>query len=569
MAQKKDGVDQVGENIIQCMSSLKTDRDQFINIWSDAYRITFPSRGQGFINPNSPSGLNRAKNAQDDAAERYDSTLADANELLASSLISGLTPSNSNWLQFGIDNDVEIQLSDETKSWMQNAAKVVQRRIHNSNYDADGFDVILDVCVGGMAGLLIEPNATNDGFVCEYWPQDTLYCSQMVSRQFVDSVYREVEFSVSQAVDKFGLTSLPKNMQDEYADKPDSKKQFVFIHAIRPRTKKIQQTDGSYKSKQANGKYVKQMSFESIWVDKQSKAVVKESGYKTFPVVIPRYRKLQGTAYAEGPTALSLPNALTLEQVWEFVLINAEMKIAGTFVAKPDGRLNENTITIGPRKVVFAANPENIKPLSSGGDFQIAEYLIESLQKSIRKTMKSDQLSLPEKSGNPMSATEVNIRTQQLRRLLGPIYARMQTEFLQPLISRCYNIGLDLNWFGPVPDELISYKISPKFVSPMTRAAMLEDVGNIHIFEQYLLQAAQMNPAVLDLYKMDDAARYIAEAQGVPEVLLRSTPEVNKTRKDKQAAQQQAAQQQASQQALSSVISAQSTGKSPAYNVGA
>lgn len=551
----------LGKAVITQLGALKSERDMNNVLWADAYRYTFPSRGQGFINPGQPSGLLRGRAARDDEAMRFDSTLAESAELFAASTISGLVPPNSNWLSLSVDPDVDVDnleapdLEQESKDWLQDVSDTMHHRIHKSNFDAEIFDVFLDVTCGGMGGILVEPNEAKDGYTFEYWAQDTMYCAQTVSRESVDTILREVYYTCAQACDKFGDNMLPDNVLDEYTKDPTSQKKFNFVQAVRPRMRE---------GRQLQGVYAKTMPFESVWVEVSTKKVVKESGYRDFPVIVPRYRRIPGTAYAEGPCSTPLADAMTLNQVMEFVLTNTEMMIAGTFVAKPDGRLNENTIVIGARKVVFAANVDNIKPLVKGGDMQIAEWLIDRLERRIRKAMKSDQLEPLEKSGNPISATEARIRIEQIRSLLSPVYARMQAEFLRPFVRRCYNIGIAQGWFGKIPDELSAKKLTPKFSSPLARAAQAEEVQSIQLYEQYLLQQAQVNPAVLDLYDFDGAARKVAEYRGVPLDLIRSEKDVNRNRQDKQNAQAAAQQQQA----LSSVVAAQASGKSGAYNVG-
>jgi hypothetical protein len=543
--------DYSGDKIVNCLSALKAERDMHNTIWADPYRYTFPSRGQGFINPGQAQGMQRARTAKDEEAMRLDSTLAESAEMFAAALVSGLTPSNSNWLALDVEEDTAAVIEDTSKEWLQSVSTKIHKRIHMSNYDAEAYDQALDVTIGGMAGILVELNVTKDGFIFEYWPQDTMYCAQTVSRRFIDTVYREVYLTAGQAKDKFTTMPLPEKITREYADKPDSNKQFCFIHCIRPRMRG---------KKQMNGKYTNTMAYEGVWVEKQTKTVVHTDGYRKFPVIIPRYRRIPGSAYAEGAVATPLADAMTLNQVTEFVLTNAEMMIAGTFVAKPDGRLNENTIVIGPRKVVFAANVENIKPLTKGGDMSIAEWLTNRLERRIRKAMKSDQLEPIEKQGNPVSATEIRVRIELIRALLGPIFARMQAELLHPLVDRCYDLGTEAGWFGPMPDDLVQRKLTPRFLSPMARAAQAEEVQSIQMFEQYLIQAAQLKPEVLDVYDAEKAARRVAEYRGVPQDLIRSEKATKKSREDKQTTQ--------GQQVLGQVIAAQAGGESPAYNVG-
>jgi hypothetical protein len=63
----------------------------------------------------------------------------------------------------------------------------------------------------------------------------------------------------------------------------------------------------------------------------------------------------------------------------------------------------------------------------------------DKLQAQIRKILMADQLQAQD--GPAMTATEVHVRVNLIRQLLGPIYARLQAEYLQPLIERCFGLA--------------------------------------------------------------------------------------------------------------------------------
>ena len=61
---------------------------------------------------------------------------------------------------------------------------------------------------------------------------------------------------------------------------------------------------------------------------------------------------------------------------------------------------------------------------------------------AIRDAFYVNQLMM--QSGTQMTATEVLQRTEEKMRLLGPVLGRLQSELLQPLITRAFNILLIL-----------------------------------------------------------------------------------------------------------------------------
>jgi len=524
---------EVGAEICRTMKILAADRVLLETNWYDAYQYTFPLRGQNILSQND-SGFTNANQAFDDKAEIFDTTGSDAARLLASSMLSGLTPPNSKWFTLKVPDIDKDTVSQDAKEWLQSASSKLFNAIHASNYDSEAFEFMIDMVVGGFAGLYTE--ITDDGdLMFEAWPLDSLYLEETMKRGIVDTVYRTMMMTAPQAVHKFGIDNVPEKIRKSYKEGKAGKDRFEFTHCIRPRVKN---------GVQATGTLTNNLPFESIYVAVETKTIVKESGYHEFPAAIARWMKIPRTPYAVGAIDTALPDIKTLNRVVQMMLTNAEMSIAGTFVATHDGVINQNTLRIGPRSVIFAANVNNIKPLGTAGNFAIAGTEIDRLQSQIKRTMMSDQLSPPRQSGNPASATEIRARVQMIRQTLGPVYGRFSNEYLQILLTRCFGLLLRDGQFGEPPAELMDgTAFIPEYTSPLARAQRLEEVLQQDAFEASLANMAQIKPELLDLYKFDEAARMKAEAMNINYAYFRTESEVKKLRADRAAAQQQAEQQ--------------------------
>jgi hypothetical protein len=195
-----------------------------------------------------------------------------------------------------------------------------------------------------------------------------------------------------------------------------------------------------------------------------------------------------------------------------------------------------------------------MKPLLTGSNFQVAFTLKADLQRSIRKVLMSDQLE--PKDGPAMTATEVHIRVELIRQLLGPVYGRLQAEWLQPMVERCFGLAFRAGVFPPPPQSLANREFFVTYVSPLARAQKLEDVSAMDRLEVSMANAAagfaKIDPqkaiAILDNYDFDKAMRKRAELLGVPAELVPTSKVIEKVRalRDQamQAAQQQAVMQQ-------------------------
>src|SRR3546814_5793273 len=104
-----------------------------------------------------------------------------------------------------------------------------------------------------------------------------------------------------------------------------------------------------------------------------------------------------------------------------------------------DGILNPATVKLGPRKIVIAAEKDSLTPLQTGADFQLSEAMVAKLQAAIRKTLMADQLQPWD--GPQMTAEEVRTRVDMIRKLLGPVYGRLQAEYIKPMIDRCFGLA--------------------------------------------------------------------------------------------------------------------------------
>ena len=142
-----------------------------------------------------------------------------------------------------------------------------------------------------------------------------------------------------------------------------------------------------------------------------------------------------------------------------------------------------------------------------------------------------------------MTAAEVNTRTALIRQILGPIFGRLQAEFLEPLITRCFGLGFRDGDFGEPPKTSDGFTINTvniAYRSPLANAQKQQQLDAIDQFEQRLVSKLQIQPELLDVYDMEESTRRSAELLGVDIDLIRDEGKVIQLRKKKQ--QQQAEQ---------------------------
>jgi hypothetical protein len=188
----------------------------------------------------------------------------------------------------------------------------------------------------------------------------------------------------------------------------------------------------------------------------------------------------------------------------------------------------------------------SLKPLYPPGTFRDAiggdQLKTADLQASIRRYFYADQMELP--VGPAMTAFEVAKRFELLQRLLGPTMGRQETEFLNPLIDRMFGIMLRHGALPPAPDVLVQAgaQIDVQYEGPLAKSQRLAEVEGLERLQALVVNAATLDPSIVDNIDYDQAIHLAADVLGVPPKLLRDPEDVKKMRD--QRAQQQAQQQQ-------------------------
>lgn len=529
---------ELADKIERRFSQLKSQREQSDHIWKEVFEYLAPERAIGWFNDSTDNNAGAAANQR---ARLYDSTAIDSAEVLKSNIASWMTPENSRW--FGLDAGQE---DEQTTKWMDGAAQFLFEHIHSAGFGAVSGECYSDLIPAGWFVLYIDEGKDEQGrpaggFNFEQWPLSQCYVASSRPAGRVDTIYRNFVMTVEQVVAEYGRDKVSEDTGKKF-DEGKLGDKVEILWTIEP-----QRTTG--------GKLARNMPFRSVHVERAKKHIVRESGYEEFPCAVPRWRLIPGTPYATGIGSNVLPDVKTLNDILKMELMSLDIAIGGMWKAVDDGVLNPRTVRIGPRKIVMMASLESMAPLETGADFNVSFSKGDQLRQSIRKTLMSDMLT---PVGGPVrSATEISQNMNQIRQLMAPILGRLQSEFLQVLVERCFNIAYRAGALnavlGPVPDGLLEGYYTVKYISPLARSQKLEEVTAIdqHAAGLFAAAASTGDMTLLDGLKLDDAMYSKGLALGVPAKLLRGPDELLEKRdmdnKNRQAAEQ-AQQQQGMQQ---------------------
>jgi hypothetical protein len=517
--------------IIRQLAAKKQARALHEPIWQECLDYSFPERGTGLN-----GSLLTVQDGQTKKNRILDDTAADSARVLSSGIVSGTTPASSLW--FGLDAGQE---SDEENAWLDEAARILFENIHGANFDSAAFECCIDIVATGWFVLYID-EAEGGGFNFEQWPLAQCYISASRLGGPIDTLFREVEMTVEQLVGEYGMDKVSAKGADCYRQEKYDEKVSV-IQAIYPR-----------RLHAVGGRMAKNLPYASVHVEVATQHMLKESGYHEFPCAVPRWMLVAGTPYPTGPMAQALGSIRTINDIKAMELANLDMAVAGMWIAEDDGVLNPRSVKVGPRRIIVANSVDSMKPLTPGSRFDVAFTAEDRLQAAIRKILLADQLT--PQDGPAMTATEVHARVNLIRQLLGPIYGRLQAEYLQPMITRCFGLAYRAGVLGQAPESLQDRAFSVKYLGPLARAQRLEDVTAMDRYETTLMQEAQADPTVLDVYDFEAAARERSKFLGVPQSLIRTQDDVDKLRDARKEAQQGQQQQQMQQQVAADAVGA-------------
>lgn len=509
----------------QRLTALQGERSKHEAVWRDCFDYSLPHLG---------SGLNGqvvgATELQQQRAKLLNGTAAEAMTTSADGFMGGMTPANALW--FGLDAGRE---SDEEREWLDESAKTIWENIHQSNFDAEAYDAVLSLLGAGWFALYCDED-DGGGYYFEHWPLSQCYIASTRAGGKIDTIYREFEMSALAAANAYGIEKISETaramVQSGRGDQP-----IQLVWAIEPR-----------QSYEPGGAFASRMPWASCHIDLATNTVLRESGYHEFPVVVPRWRRIPGGPYGIGPMSDALPDAKTANEVERWELAAAETVIAPPLVVEDDGVVNARTIKLGPRKIIVANSTDSIKPLMTGAKVEFGQLMLERLETKVRRALMAD---LFDKVLNDptMTATQVNAILGMIRQRMGPRFGRMQAEWLQTLIERCYGLALRAGALGQPPRSLLSRNYSIKYLSPLARAQKLDELGAMDRHEQSLIAEAQVQPEVLDTLDLDEVARWRAQTLGLPTEVTRDKRAVAKLRESRAEAQAQAQQQAIAAQA--------------------
>jgi hypothetical protein len=478
---------------------------------------------EGTISPGAPIGT-----------KLYDSTAVWANEQLASGLHSYMTNPSDRWFKLSLPESMAHLMEEEdVANWLQDTADRMYQVFNSqdSGFTAQSHELYLDLGAFGTAIMYAE----------EAWGKaplrfSTFHLSEVVveedERGVVNTLYRKFKMTARNVLNLFG-DAVPVSVAEKAQKKPYEK--LELLHCVRPRHEWNPEVNAG-----------KHLPFASIYILCEGKVLLKEGGYREFPFLVPRWSKLTGEVYGRGPSAVAMPD-IRMVNAMSKTVINAAQKVVDPPLMVPDEgfMLPIRTAPGGLNFYNSTMNPENrITPLETRGNINLGLDMIKARQDAIVKSFYVDWMRLQE--GPQMTATEVVQRSEDNMRLMAPSVTRLQTEFLNPLIDRVFNVMMRRGMLPEVPQSLRQgAPLIIEYVSPVARAQRMTQIMGFQRMLEGLGQVASQTGRTQAFDRLDDdkVTEMYAVAYDVDRKVLKPLDQVTQERKERQ--EQQAKEQEA------------------------
>lgn len=508
------------EEIIQKYSDLNSDRGTYLSHLQEIANYMAPT--QAAVLQQMTEGGKRMEYI-------YDGTALRAVDNFANGLFANLTPVSSPWFAMSCRNKAMNEIP-AVKFWLSDTTERMRAAINSSNAGMALFEIYKLLGWAGTGVVYIDKGTryalnfrTFNPAVC-VWEEDP--------QGIVDALYRVESFSPRKCVQSWG-DAVSTAIKKAYVSNEHTKT-FDIIHAVYPRN--------DYDWSKGDGA---NMKYASVYIEKETKNILNESGYKEFPYAVPRWDKADGERTGRSPGMTALPDVKQLMQVVYDNTMAHQMWLRPPILASKESALSTNRFT--PGKIVYHRTGEKPEPFPITGDLRVGLEEKQALRTAIREAFYNDLFIIIQEQIPGRTAYEIREMIEQKLNLLGPFLGRMMIELLDVMLSRSFWLLFRGGFIAPVPKELVDQGIDVEYTGRLALAMKRYETSATMDSLTLTQQITSFYPEGVDNWNLDEVIIGTAQRGGVPVKYLRPAESRDKIR-DGRNQQMQAAQ--ASQEAL-------------------
>jgi hypothetical protein len=501
------------------MKSLETD----FNLWKAQFKelkdYIGPERGR-FDDQTKPNS------GEEVHSKIINNTAGRALYTLASGIYSGLTNPAMNWYKLSIQ-DKELSEYYIVKEWLEACRRVMNGMLQKSNFYTTAFSTYTELGLFGTGCVLAQPDYKT--FIRFYPFTMGQYYLATDQNLRVDSFYRNYKMNNYQLLRMFGAENVTDTVTTQY-EKGETEGWHKIVHLIEPNDDRI-----PIPTKKA---------YRSIYyqADGDAQKILRIGGYSEFPIMAPRWDVVAENSYGNSPGMAILGDVKMLQKMEDKKLRMIDKQVDPPLNAP--ATMKKKAITSVPGTVNFMDKNEDTQMLRPtfmvGGSTAEIQNSIGLVIQEIREGLFYDLFRMISNTNDSPQKTayEISKRHEEKLAQLGPVIERIQPEFLDKVIDRTFQIGMDRGLFPEVPEELEGMDVKIEYISILHQAQKMVQTTSIEQTVSFVGNMAGILPEALDKIDVDETIDQYADMVGVNPKIIHSKDEVKKKR-DARAQQQQ------------------------------
>lgn len=442
----------------------------------------------------------------------YDSTTRFASRTLGAGMMSGATSPARPWFRMAL-HDKDLMEFGPVKSWLFRTGSLLREVFAQSNTYralASGYQ---ELGLFGTWATIVLPDFDN---VLHHYPLTVgQYAIGTNHKGEVDTLCREFQMTVGQMVKDFGRDKCSTTVQNMY-DRNDLEKWITVSHLIEPN-----------KNRDVSKKDNRNMKWSSKYWEsgaENDSGFLRESGFKRFPALCPRWEVTGDDVYGTSPgmDAMGDVKQLQHEQLRKAQGIdyqsNPPIQVPTMYKDATRQRLPGGVMyvdTNGPGGGVKNAFEVNLNLRDLKEDIvDIRQRINQAYYVDLFLMMANDQ-------GGVRTATEIAERHEEKLLMLGPVLERLHNELLSPLVDIAFEFCADAGVLPPIPKELEGVELNVDFISVLAQAQRAVGLSGMDRLLGTVGSMAQMRPDVLDKINWDQVVDDYGDGNGVnPEIIV-------------------------------------------------
>lgn len=532
------------QQITSRLGQLKADRATWFSHWQEITSYLLPRNGRYFLQDHN-KGWRRHNNI-------FDNTGTRALDILSAGLMGGLTSPARPWFRLAT-SDEDLMQSADVKLWLAQCTRIMLNIFQKSNTYRALHGSYRELGAFGTSAIILADDFEN---VIHHHPLTVgEYCIAQDWKGGVCTLYRDFERTVGEVVKEFGIANVSTQVKNLF-DRGSLDQYVRIVHAIEPR-----------EDRDLSKRDALNMAWKSVYYEFNGdpNKPLRESGYKQFPALVPRWDVAGGDIYGNSPGMQCLGDVKQLQQQQLRksqgidYMTNPPLQVPSALKNREVERLpggityyDANNATQGI-KTMFDVNlnlqhllqdMQDVRGRINGAFYADMFLMLQNDSQDTRKT-----------------ATEVAELHEEKMLMIGPVLERLHNELLDPLVSYTFDKMISHGLVPPPPEELQGQPINVELVSMLAQAQRAIATNGVDRFVGNLGQIAQFKPDVLDKFDADKWADMYSDMLGVDPEIIVASDKVALVRQQRAQAQAQA-QQAANAQAMAD--SAAKLGNAPA-----